>query len=393
MYYHYDAILISLAFLFVLLFDFRSHYSRHDVQDRMLLACVVSAIFCCLLEIVVDTLVEFPGVPTLCIVIAFFLYYAFIALPCFTWLCYTVSVAETDESRIRKDAWTMSIPCIAWVFVVVWNLFSGSIYSISADGAYVHGPLFGIQMVYFFIIAFIFLVYVVRSRKKFPAGQMAIISGILPVALLVGMILQTSLPGWLTMYPAYAVVLLVDYFFIENKRTADTFNRLSEKVETDSMTGLLNRAGVRRSLQRRAGEASEQSGGLFMIVNVDDLKRINDMCGHPEGDHAIKWVAQALRDHFRSSDIIGRLSGDEFVAFLPMVTSREAIEPKISSFMERVGRCTIGDGSIPLQISIGAVFATLPDDIDFDILYNRADRALYNVKHTTKNAYAFYQES
>jgi len=128
----------------------------------------------------------------------------------------------------------------------------------------------------------------------------------------------------------------------------------------DPLTGLLNRRGFMDS----AGLQPQSSGiralpYALAFFDVDNLKDINDRHGHGEGDIALKAVADALRMSFRSSDILARFGGDEFVAFASNVTATTIgpllgrIRRNIASISGAMGKpwkleCSIGCSFFPL---------------------------------------------
>ena len=72
----------------------------------------------------------------------------------------------------------------------------------------------------------------------------------------------------------------------------------------------------------------KQVPGIFLLVDMDRLKQVNDELGHKEGDKAIKEMATILKGYFRQKDIIGRIGGDEFVVYLPGAAKNKEIIAK-----------------------------------------------------------------
>lgn len=159
-------------------------------------------------------------------------------------------------------------------------------------------------------------------------------------------------------------------------------------AKTDMMTGLFNKAATERMISISLSENPGQTSAL-LILDIDNLKSINDTLGHAEGDRAIMEVASTLKKHFRSTDIIGRVGGDEFMAFLRNIGSESKLHNSIFSLVQRLSRIRFGeDGGIQLHGSVGAVVNSGSDT--FETLYKKADKALYYVKRNGKNDYAFY---
>ncbi|MDO4553242.1 MAG: sensor domain-containing diguanylate cyclase, partial [Bacillota bacterium] len=165
--------------------------------------------------------------------------------------------------------------------------------------------------------------------------------------------------------------------------------RLASAAERDSMTGLYNHATAQKLIESILAQDSGERCAL-LVVDLDDLGNINNTLGHPEGDKALRAVAGAMSSHFRGTDILGRIGGDEFIALLRDVPGAATLRNVIASFMKKVSDVRIGaDGSHALHCSVGGVFGFAGKD-EFEELYRKADRALYYVKSGGKNDFAFY---
>ncbi|MBQ6967561.1 MAG: GGDEF domain-containing protein, partial [Lachnospiraceae bacterium] len=103
----------------------------------------------------------------------------------------------------------------------------------------------------------------------------------------------------------------------EEKKARDRLLYLSE---TDSMTGINNRGSGENKVRKLLLDGD---GGMFMLLDVDKFKSINDTYGHAAGDKVLISIAECMRRAFRNNDVMMRLGGDEFAAFAPMVYTRE----------------------------------------------------------------------
>ena len=153
---------------------------------------------------------------------------------------------------------------------------------------------------------------------------------------------------------------------------------------TDPLTGLYNRRGfavLAESHLRMLRRTRRQS--VLLFADVDDLKHINDSCGHPEGDRAIVASARVLTGVLRGSDIVARYGGDEFVALALDVAdgATRTLVNRIADGLARLNR----EGGLPfaLSLSIGAVPFGGSDVRIGDVLA-RADRALYRDKRRAR---------
>jgi diguanylate cyclase (GGDEF)-like protein len=156
-------------------------------------------------------------------------------------------------------------------------------------------------------------------------------------------------------------------------RNAMLYAEMQELAARDKLTGLYNRrlfeeqfdAAVARSL--RNGEELS-----LLVVDLDGLKRINDLGGHPAGDEALKGLADALRASIRAGDVPCRLGGDEFAVILPGATPTDAI-----MVAERAQEALIARG--PYSFSGGVARASANVGSIYD-LYRSADIAAYRAK-------------
>lgn len=165
--------------------------------------------------------------------------------------------------------------------------------------------------------------------------------------------------------------------------------RLRFKAQTDTMTGLTNKAATQELIIQKLSEARQEPDGI-LIVDMDGLKEINDTLGHFEGDRAIAAVAETLRNQFRETDIVGRIGGDEFMVYLNGAKGEAKLCNIAAALCRKVSEVRIGpDDDCPVTVSIGIVLVK-PSDEDFFELYKKADEALYYVKRHEKRGYAVY---
>jgi diguanylate cyclase (GGDEF)-like protein len=128
--------------------------------------------------------------------------------------------------------------------------------------------------------------------------------------------------------------------------------RLEHLAHTDSLTGLYNHRYFHERLRselNRAGRAQEQVG--LLMLDIDDFKRVNDVCGHGEGDHVLQHLADLLKSAVRDSDTVCRVGGEEFAVILPSCGSGDALtlaarvrEALLNSPPESVGQITLSMG-------------------------------------------------
>lgn len=161
--------------------------------------------------------------------------------------------------------------------------------------------------------------------------------------------------------------------------------RLIGLSQTDALTGLMNRRGFEATVERILDFAEPNvNRHVLIMIDVDNFKQINDTYGHLHGDNVLVSIAQHMKRIFRITDLFGRLGGDEFAAFLINFSDMERLNDKIELLLERLRM-----DNLPCSVGI-AIYAENGDS--FTELYKKADMALYRIKNSGKNGYAFAKD-
>ncbi|MET3662153.1 GGDEF domain-containing protein [Aquamicrobium ahrensii] len=190
------------------------------------------------------------------------------------------------------------------------------------------------------------------------------------------------------------------YMFWQNDRLRATHNelsrahaqlaaahlRLAEKARHDDMTGMLNRESFLGVLER---SRRKTDSGALLIIDADHFKSVNDRFGHLAGDEALLQIVGALRGGVRSGDVLGRIGGEEFGAFLVGANEKEAfrVAERIRQKVEMIRFRVDDERILPLTVSIGGTIcepgATVSE------LMRSADRRLYEAKNRGRNLVIF----
>jgi len=153
----------------------------------------------------------------------------------------------------------------------------------------------------------------------------------------------------------------------------------------DDLTNLLNRRGFFAVAQKQCYIASRNNLTLyFLFIDLDGLKEINDKYGHSVGDAALIDTANILKDTFRSSDIIARIGGDEFV-----VISVETPENSRNMLTDRLNKNLAlfnskSDKPYRLSFSTGLTHYSSEQPCSVDELLSEADKKMYEEKKNRK---------
>lgn len=166
----------------------------------------------------------------------------------------------------------------------------------------------------------------------------------------------------------------------ENQKLEALTEALSKESRTDELTGVFNRRGFMEYGQRMLdlSIATGAKGSVFFF-DMDGLKKINDTWGHKTGDAAIQTLAEVLKEAFHKSDIVGRLSGDEFAVIAPGFDKKNG--QILRTRIEQLCKDFSQDRKLPLDISTSFGIATYSaDKTKLNQLLVMADKELYKEK-------------
>ncbi len=153
----------------------------------------------------------------------------------------------------------------------------------------------------------------------------------------------------------------------------------------DSLTGVYNRNGYSVNI---AKYLTSHSSFVFLMLDLDHFKRLNDIYGHLEGDFALQYIAKLLTDSFRKTDIVCRLGGDEFSVFIVNCPEVAVIEEKVHRIIQLFS--SVMEQKYPesgCSVSFGGVYGQ--GITTFEKLYQAADKVLYEVKNSGRGTYKF----
>jgi diguanylate cyclase (GGDEF)-like protein/PAS domain S-box-containing protein len=170
--------------------------------------------------------------------------------------------------------------------------------------------------------------------------------------------------------------------------------RMHHLAHHDALTGLLNRGAFLDRLRERLLSARRDAQKLALLfIDLDNFKRVNDSLGHMEGDQVLRTVADRIGACLRTTDIVGRFGGDEFVVLLDEVSGREDVHVVLIALLSVVEVPVRADGrDLSVTPSIGV--AMFPEHGDSpEELLQHADTAMYLAKSSGRATYEFFEPS
>jgi diguanylate cyclase (GGDEF)-like protein len=174
----------------------------------------------------------------------------------------------------------------------------------------------------------------------------------------------------------YVAEVLRGQFALSLKRVV-LFGELQALARIDPLTGTHRRWYA----ESRLGELVEAGEVLAVaMIDIDFFKRFNDQFGHAGGDQVLEMVGRTLVNTLRSSDLVARFGGEEFLAILPETnpTGAELVAERLRSAIARIA-------NLPAQVTVSIGIAACNQDETVESLVSRADKALYRAKAAGRN--------
>jgi diguanylate cyclase (GGDEF)-like protein len=170
------------------------------------------------------------------------------------------------------------------------------------------------------------------------------------------------------------------------ERAEKTEAELRYLADHDPLTGLLNRRRFRAELDQYVSFTARYGGrGAVMVIDIDGLKEVNDKLGHQAGDTLIRRISDILRERVRATDLVARLSGDEFAVLMPQTDTAGALQ------LGEDLRAQVEEGFTPDAeidggtISVGITMFGGQGVAGAEAVLVAADQALYQAKEEGRN--------
>ena len=170
-----------------------------------------------------------------------------------------------------------------------------------------------------------------------------------------------------------------------NRQLTTAHDKLELMARMDPLTEALNRHAFHSLLSRDTGTSVCEVDGCVAVIDIDNLKPINDTMGHSVGDKAIRAVARAVRSLIRADDMLFRWGGDEFLVLMFKLHEEEATRrmQSLNDILERNGEQWIAE-TVKIRVSSGVCGFQSMNDLGRAI--EEADRAMYGNRSRERNA-------
>lgn len=173
-----------------------------------------------------------------------------------------------------------------------------------------------------------------------------------------------------------------------NRKKLANFNYTHSETQLDSLTGLTNKMHTQQLISNYLFDYPNSNCALF-VIDIDNFKSVNDNNGHLFGDAVLTSIASAIKSTFRSSDIVGRIGGDEFMVLMKDYRQLSDVVDKANSLRHAIRNTYVGEGNYMVSVSVGISLFN-EHGSDFATLYEKADNAMYFNKNNGKDGYTIY---
>lgn len=161
----------------------------------------------------------------------------------------------------------------------------------------------------------------------------------------------------------------------------------------DELTGCLNRRSFYQRAELELARAIREERIIaFALLDLDNMKQVNDVYGHLTGDELLKHIVRVMSEHCRPYDLIGRFGGDEFMLLLQMhdeAAAKESCQRIFAALQEQPLVLPDLPEPLPVRISMGAIFGRIREEVPLSTYLELADKAMYAAKEQGKGRIVF----
>ena len=309
--------LAPLGGLVLVALEYIRNQSINRIQRGIMLLISGFAALAILCELLNAVYSNIPGqqahiiVYNVCFLFFIFQLLAFSGIPLF--LDYYIN---HDANRVKKILVILGVISAANFVILLGNIVGDFYFYITPENIYMRGHIHSIRVLFSFSPLAVIVADCFLSRKKIGPHQVWLCIFFVVPATLCG-IMDLAVNGSRLLWPCFSLSLLFAHLFM-----------VKADYSRDGLTGLYNR--------RRCNEFfADLSRGprrkpyLFLMIDMDDFKRINDTFGHAQGDKALKDVADILKNSVRHRDFVARYGGDEFLLILEDSPNAQSVQERI----------------------------------------------------------------
>ncbi len=285
--------------------------------------------------------------------------------PISLWLVYLDECILTNETEKKRKRIAYLIVNLVIAAVVIVNLFTGILFTITPENRYVRGWAIYLIMGMNLVLYFGYLPTLAKYRK-FISGrifELILALGVLPI---IGAVIQVLFYGTPMVWPMMSLVALAAHILVER-----------EEIRRDCLTGLRSRSQLEARAQYILNRHQPFS---FIMLDIDRFKSINDTYGHDEGDKALCVIANLLNKSIKQVDSAYRYAGDEFILIIESdhPDAAERVVSRLESNLKKYNKSV--QKPYALSFSTGAAFYDGVQETGLLDLFLKADELMYQNK-------------
>ena len=294
-----------------------------------------------------------------------------LCLCAFFWFLFIQTKTNPKRNEEKLFRVLVVTPLVLAILSIVTTPFTKLVFYYE-NGQFTHGPLYvvmaGLALFYLFIATIQLVFYRIKTESKLIKKEYDILMLFLLYPL-IGGIIDITIPNLPVMELCMIAGVITIFTSLQGSR-----------IYNDSLTGIGNRRRAEEFLQEIATSANENDSLYFFVVDVDELKRINDTYGHFEGNKALKLVADSLKRAVGNTQtVVARWGGDEFV-IIAMQSNIGSPDELIKKIDENLRIREKSNGlKYSLHVSIGYT-RLASKNTSINDLVKRADQMMYQVK-------------
>ena len=281
-----------------------------------------------------------------------------------------------------NNRWQQAMLCVLFANMVfqIIAAFNGWMLVVDDTHHYTHGPLYGIYLTECLVIIGMLVIEFILYGRSFRRQNRLSLYCILLVTV-AGIVLQEALPSGnrteniaLTMA---AALMYIHYTEFSQLAIDDHVLEQQKQIDTDELTGLLNRRAFSRTLKELDADRKMPETLVAFTIDINDLKSVNDTMGHDAGDELIRGAAQCIETVFDDAGLCYRTGGDEFVSLSHM--TREEAEDALLR-LKRAATAWRGERVKEMALAAGYAHAADNPELSAEKLVREADLAMYASK-------------
>ena len=311
----------SCMIILVIVIDNLRKINTDVFQRKLFLLILLSAFTGAVFDYIGITLVNVPGVQ-IRIILGFTWSVYFIARNCTFYFgaVFIDYIAHGSRTRTEKFLKYVLIFLSVYTISLIPNLSFGYYFYVSRDNLYIPGILYTLQTLIGYIPVLIVFIDILLAPRHNIEKQIPLIMVFL-LTIAAGTAIDIFLGTTNLIWASITAAILYFYFFV-----------IRSDLRIDNLTGIWNRNSFNDYIQDLSRNPDENEL-IFIIINIDNLRAINDNFGYTEGDNALRGLASIIKSSTRNTDFTARLGGDEFII---VVTGRSDVQQIIDRINNKI---------------------------------------------------------